>query len=370
MRSEFIPSGRRSPGVYIGFDSDHANPRPRLVQTIQEPINPPEYIGVNWNGNLLMSDDLISWEESFTNWTARDAAFGNGVYVIVGFGGRCAVSSDRITWSEYIVGESDRLFRLEFYSGYFYAVDAFEQDPKNTLNIYRSSDGKEWSLWSSISSVNYFYFNDILFTDTNCFVTTIIWGGSGLEDGIFISNNNGESWSLKKYNNLYYAGKFNLMSNKDGSKIFTNLILPTDSTPVLRVSSDNFNTLEICYSAPPGDNISRLFSYYTPRCHAHNGHLLWSRKYYVTDNSMKNDIIKSVDDGITWNSYATGLIPYGPYCLTFDGERYIVTGRAVGTENQAVLAVSNDGETWTKLSPLKGYGGSYAQLYNIIRGNI
>jgi len=101
------------------------------------------YFLVNGNESEFRAQALVSWDT--TNWIRTDlgndiiegVAFGNGIFVAVGYGSGAYISTDGTNWTNASLGTSDSVFGVAFGNDRFVAVGGGG-------NILSSADGVTW----------------------------------------------------------------------------------------------------------------------------------------------------------------------------------------------------------------------------------
>src|ERR1051325_9855974 len=99
------------------------------------------YVAVGKCETILTSPDGYDWQVRTTNTAGLplfDIAYGNGVYVAVGYNSAALWSKDLKIWSAVEFPPGYSLLNVEFGNGVFIAV-------ANSGKIYRSADGRVWT---------------------------------------------------------------------------------------------------------------------------------------------------------------------------------------------------------------------------------
>ncbi len=291
------------------------------------------YLNGNWiamggsgsGTNLLTSSDGITWTAR-TAGTAifNYAAFGAGVYVVVGASGAVFSSPDLVTWTSRSAG-AQTFNDVIFANSVFVAVGA-----NNAL--YSSADGTTWTLRTVAGNFNRIIYANSLF----------VVGGNELltpANGVILTSTDGITWSIR-VSGSGGGGSQDIIWN--GS-----LFVAVGATGSIRTSTDGITWT----TRSPGDTSILLTA------------VSWSGTRFVATN-FNNGVAWVSTDGITWSRSATayaGVIVFSGYL----GGRFVAVGA-----NQ--IQTSTDGLDWdnadqvqyvpTALNRTYQYGGKYYAL--------
>ena len=100
-----------------------------------------KYLALGDSATILSSADGLDWQIRHTSPTSGwlfDAAYGNGMYVAVGYNSIAYYSKDLKTWSPLTFTAGYSLLNVEFGNGFFLAV-------ANIGKAYKSLDGRVWN---------------------------------------------------------------------------------------------------------------------------------------------------------------------------------------------------------------------------------
>lgn len=136
------------------------------------------------NCYIRHSTNLTSWAfTSVPSFSAKDIAFGNGIFVIVGFSGKVYTSTDAITWTSRTSGTTGALQRVVFGNGAFIAIAV------DGSVMIRSIDGINWTIVSAGFTPNQY--------KTLCFGNKFIMYVSSTQMAV---SSDGATWSLLSHN--------------------------------------------------------------------------------------------------------------------------------------------------------------------------
>jgi hypothetical protein len=107
------------------------------------------FVAVGYNGTVLTSPDGITWTSRTSGITGglTGVAFGNGMFVAVGFGGSLTTSPDGITWTLRISSDSGNAYYTDYANGLFIRL-------RSLGYILTSPDGVTWTSRTSGTSRN------------------------------------------------------------------------------------------------------------------------------------------------------------------------------------------------------------------------
>jgi hypothetical protein len=279
------------------------------------------FVAVGWDGAIFKSSDGGTWSECASN-TKTDlsaVAFGNNRFVVVGWDGVILSSPDGVTWSKKNSKTTDNIWDLTFGGGLFVAVGfCFPQSIDDYHPVLTSTDGE---LWTNRSSG---------VVGTN--IEHVTYGGGRFyaQGQIpLITSTDGITWSI---DSLGWQLSLSQMTYGNGRWVALS-------------SSESFAPSRICIKA--GDSAwakdsstsvpwNELFGFA-------NDHFIAIGSESYTLEGYTDRMWTSID-GITWTKQTagTGIKGYGSTNAMAYGNGTFVL---VGTNGFA--AASSDGITWT-----------------------
>lgn len=282
------------------------------TSTIGQVTDKVAYLNGNWiamggNGsgtNLLTSSDGSTWTAR-TAGTAifNYAAYGAGVYVVVGASGAVYSSPDLVTWTSRSAG-SNTFNDVIFANGVFVAVGA-------SNSVYSSADGITWTLRTATGVFNRVVYENSLF---------VAVGGTALNNNsVIYTSPDGATWTARTGNvalpllNIAWNGSLFVAVGQSGA---------------ITSSSDGLTWT----ARTPGDTAVALNS------------ISWDGTRFVVTNTTSG-VAWTSTDGITWTRSATayaGAILYSGYL----GGKFIAVGA-----NQ--IQYSTDGLNWKNADPVQ-----------------
>jgi hypothetical protein len=302
------------------------------VSALNDSFDKVAYLNGNWivMGGSGSAENLLTSPDGIT-WTARTAgtaifnyaAYGAGVYVVVGNGGAVFSSPDLVTWTSQSAGATT-YNDVIFANGIFVAVGS---------NIIRSStDGITWTQRSTLAN-----FNRVIYANS----VFVVGGFDSLTpaNGVIVTSTDGITWSTR-------------VSGSGGGGVFDitwngSLFVTAGSTGSIRTSPDGTTWT----TRSPGDTSIFLNA------------VSWSGTRFVVTNT-NNGVAWVSTDGITWSrsapAYAGGIL-YSGYL----GGRFVAAGAGQ-------IQTSTDGLNWvncdhvqyvpTALNRTYKYGSMYYAL--------
>lgn len=268
--------------------------------------------------------DQVTQTSSFGASGINGIAFGNGVFVAVGIGGKIATSSDRVTWTQRTNTFGGAIQDVTFGLGVFVAV-GFPNDIKTSV------DGIVW-----VDQVSNFTGGDIkgVTFDRGLFVA-----GCGSADHV-VTSVDGATWvprtlgSTLSFNNISGGGGVFLLSGASGN----------------------------IYSSP--DGIA-----WTPRV-SNTSVSLFSAWFGGGMHLVGGDtgFLSSSPDGITWTTQSHSLGAGDIVGIGYISNTYIIANQS------GDIAISSDGSTWTEISPtnattsIKGFASDSSEAVHVGSG--
>ena len=229
------------------------------------------------------STDGINWTESTIGSTNRDwksVCYGNGMFVAAAdFSRYYAYSTDGINWTEGIFSDNTLSLNLCYGNGKFVAISAINNVANNSISVYNSTDGINWSSATDISELSY----DVLELITESFVIGDITDvclcyGNGKYVGItnlysiVMYSTDGLTWTVgtisgtsRNWNSVCYGnGKFVAVArNSNYFAYSTDGINWTEGT----ISDSTRSWQSVCYGngkfVAVSSNYSNYFAYST-----------------------------------------------------------------------------------------------------------
>jgi hypothetical protein len=243
------------------------------------------------------------------------AANSQGRFVAVGDGGTATTTTDGISWAALVLGTNKNMHGIECNAGTFIAVG-------DAGTILRSTDGQVWTERSApMGTVNLY---DVACSGSRWLAV----GANGNAGAIFVSDDDGMTWSMVVENPGTYAnlcvefGDCWMVGGNQGQVL--------TSATGLSFTSRAFGT------AGPVSDIAYF-----------NG--TWCA---VTGG----DIRRSTDSGINWMVAASALsTSYALRCIDVSEGRWIAGG------DRALLFMSDDTNAWTK----PAFTGSTNDIYDV-----
>ena len=275
------------------------------------------------NGNWLVMGNSGSGLNLFTSpdgttWTARTAgtaiynyaAYGAGVYVVVGASGAVYSSPDLVTWTSRSAG-AQTFNDVIFANSVFVAVG-------NSNAVYSSADGITWTLRTATGTFYRVIYANSLF---------VAVGASG----VIYTSSDGATWTSRT------SG---VASNLNDVTWNGSLFVAVGASGVITSSSDGLTWT----ARTPGDTGVTLLS------------VSWSGTRFVATNST-NGVAFVSTDGITWSRSATayaGAILYSGYL----GGRFVAVGA-----NQ--IQYSTDGLDWDNADNVQYVPTALSRTYKL-----
>ncbi|SDW71971.1 immunoglobulin-like domain-containing protein [Paenibacillus sp. CF384] len=310
------------------------------------------YVAVGYYGKILTSANGLDWQiaadKTRLDITYTGVAFGNNVFVAVGYDGTVMTSSDGAVWTQRDSTVTSRIAKVAFVplTNQFYAVTSGG-------TLLSSLDGVTWTSSSVETS------NDL--TSIAASASTIVIGDSG---GYIHTSTNGTSWSHKKLDNSFFINSVLCLNDRfyvndplGGTYTFIN---PSDAdswsnlgTPIGSASFQVFGGLY------DGDTYY-LFGYdgesYGGVFTSSNGTAFTKEAVKTTTMTAQNGFyangvyMQLGNDGIvvktkvtTWD-YAYGGVVSG---VQYNGTHYIAVGKH---GNDGFIKYSTDYVNWTSVA--------------------
>lgn len=183
--------------------------------------------------HLLSSSDGKSWTQRLVG-EFNSFAYGNGVYVAVGNGGKAATSTNGTSWTDrgVVIGSSSfSAFQVFFVSGLFLAV-GYTTSGVGGARTYTSVDGVNWAFQHSFGTSRYY---GAVLADSTVIIflsssATKYGDGISFSDGVLV----GGATGLTVGNQLVF-------SYGNGILLGLYRLLDTTSGVVLGLSSNRWN---------------------------------------------------------------------------------------------------------------------------------
>jgi hypothetical protein len=266
------------------------------------------------NGAIPSSSNGTTWTPSTTVFSAtiNAAAYGAGVYVVVGGSGLCYSSTDLLTWTSRSAGATT-FTDIVFAASTFVAVNTGG-------GIYYSTDGITWTLASSTGVLQ---FNRVIYGNS-LFVV-------GNTNGGIYTSPDGITWTFRTSNitsitNIAWNGSQFIAVGGSGS-----------------VSSSPDGTT---WTARATDGSTPWYV------------IAWSGTRWIVGNSSNANVITSTD-GITWTRVSTAAPSGGIYTLIYAG------GKFVSAHTGSYVQTSTDGLTWTNADHVIYLPTSINKIYKL-----
>jgi hypothetical protein len=262
--------------------------------------NPPPFVAVGLNGNILTSLDGISWTER-TSGTSNDlvsVTYGNSNFVTVGSFGTILTSSDGTSWTERTSGTSEYLYGVTYGEGLFVTVGWGGI-------ILTSSDGTTWTSRTSGTSKN---LNGVTFGNN----TFMIVG----HHGTILSSSDGTTWTTRNtQNNVYYYDitygnntfvlvGFNgkIVTSPDGTTWTSRTSGTSEELHAVTYGNSTFMTVSESVFSSSDNGTTWTSRYNDGRWVVHFG-VTYGNGLFVT---VGGSIFSSSDNGTTWTSRISG----------------------------------------------------------------
>ena len=301
------------------------------------------YVAVGKCETILTSPDGYDWQVRTTNTAGLplfDIAYGNGVYVAVGYNSAALWSKDLKIWSAVEFPPGYSLLNVEFGNGVFIAV-------ANSGKIYRSADGRVWtdSPWpESLRSSPSDYQAGLAFNN-GVFVFSAYGGTAVSSDAL--------NWTFTTkvgFKEIVAAGSGFIAStgdrvavSSDGAtwQTVVSLTLP-DSPSSLFNCAARFGDrwfaagyMGLLYTSTNGLDWSAVIN---PVDYSHP-HIAYANGRFIRYGAEAGQFISS--DGADWNFNASA-----PDLTTLVGGN----GVAVGITSENKAAISSDGTNWQEFA--------------------
>lgn len=276
------------------------------------------YIAMGGTGsatNLLTSPDGTTWTTR-TAGTAiyNAAAFGAGLYVVVGAAGAVFSSPDLVTWTS-------RTTTANVFNDIVFANSIFvATGTSNTF--YTSPDGVTWTVRAAPGSMNRIIYANSLF---------VAIGNSG----VIGTSTNGTTWTTRTSN---------VAQNLNDIVWNGSVFCAVGANGVITTSPDG-----ITWTAGTSNTTNALTS------------VSWDGTRFVVTNTTNSSVLVSTD-GIVWTTYPTQL-PNAFLYSTYAGGKFIAVG-------SAQIATSTNGINWTAADPVQfttaipGFSAAYTVTYS------
>ncbi|MHB8883287.1 MAG: WD40/YVTN/BNR-like repeat-containing protein [Thermodesulfovibrionales bacterium] len=276
---------------------------------------------------LSSADPLDNWHvraPSLTNNDLLSVAYGNGLFVAVGYGGTILTSPDGINWTNRTLPshtETPNLYGITYGDGMFVAVGYFQDDFGYGHGvILRSADGKAWTTQFSVPAG----------------LNSVTYG-----NGYFIAAGYGEIVSSQDGSNWRYkaieAG-IDYITFENGVFLALGYLLSPYADYYTGTSVDGINWDIHRGSSFRGITYGRgLFLAVEPV-----GCMIWCL-----------GIIASSPDMVQWTERVS--FPLSPTAITYGIGSFVAVG-ADENHRESPIAISSDGVTWKQISvPIVGF---------------
>ena len=363
------------------------------VSALNDNFDKVAYLNGNWivmggsgtGENLLTSPDGITWTARTAGTAIYNyAAYGAGVYVVVGASGAVYSSPDLVTWTSRSAG-ANTFNDVIFANGVFVAVG-------DSNSVYSSSDGITWTLRTATGSFSRIIYANGLFvvvggagaiftspdgitwtsrtSNTSRSLFDIVWngslfvavgGGGGTPSQDFVRSSDGVTWTLAF--KLFSSTALPLSVSWNGARfIVTNSVDGSITTSTDAVTWQKYGSAfsgAILYSAYLGGKMIAVRSgciqtsatgldwvnadnvQYVPT--ALNRTYKLGNKYYALSTTAG---FYQSNDGVTWSAARTAPL-HSFVGMAYNGSFWLaLTGAA--TNMPASVYKSTDGLTWTK----------------------
>lgn len=304
------------------------------------------YVVVGASGACFSSPDLITWTtRSAGAQTFNDVIFANSIFVAVGNAGACYSSTDGITWASRSAG-SAAFQRIIYANSLFVAVGA-------SGTVRTSPDGITWTAQTSGLSIqlNDIVWNGSLFCavgasggiatspngitwtnrtqiDTTFAMTSVSWTGTHFAatssaSGRVWRSTDGITWArtgANGINNIFYSAYL-------GGKIVAM------SSAAIQVSTDGSNWTDASQTQRIPTSMVRMYFY--------------GGKYFALTDAG----IYVSSDGLSFVSpFSLPRLPFRG--LAYDGAKFTAVISFTSSGYPVLFYTSTDGATWTKSSEI------------------
>ena len=295
------------------------------------------FVAVGYIGAIFVSSDGITWNESIsgTTSTIKAVAFGNNRFVAVDYDGGILWSSDGVTWSKQETYYFDDINDITFGDNLFVAVGRhFAMRADDYTPILTSPDGKEWTACSTgvIGYFNYVaYGNNRFYTSgLTAFLTStdgVTWtrDSVGMALKLFAMTYGNDRWVAIGDGSIYVS------TGDSGWTGYSETSVPFDDLYAFEFVNGQFMALS---------NESASLDGYTSR--------IWTST-----------------DGAAWTKQTAGpgILAYGvPYGIAYGNEKYVLVG------SNGMAASSDDCITWTTTTLLSANNVIAHRLSNSMSG--
>lgn len=267
------------------------------------------YVVVGQGGKIITSPDLVNWTSQTSGTTNEilDIAFGNGTFFAVGVGGYNRSSTDAVTWTARSASISDTIYRTKYINNTFFTCDALGRVGYSTDNCVT------WTL------------NQVHPSGT--LVLDFVWNGNGFttigSTQIATSATGTGNWTLR--NTITSGNQFTIATNPSTGTV---IIGGAISNLGLRSTDNGATWNPVFIPSVSGQGLANI--------------VYLGNKWIALGTSV---ITYSLDDGLTWqlvpHVQKMGLMPAFStlYKFASNGTK-LVTGQA------SVIYSSTNGITW------------------------
>ncbi|MDT0124525.1 S-layer homology domain-containing protein [Paenibacillus sp. RRE4] len=325
------------PGVFVPVNQASANGNMNLLSAVNNNLDRNlntvifangKYTAVGEKGNIIQSTSGLDWtrvntgaSNAKTSW--RSLVYANNMYVAVGVEtnasakARLITSSDGEHWTDRsAVIDGSILQKAVYIEGKFYVVGGkwHASDRNQDIGIiYSSSDGENWTLWSSMPKIwpsssttsTTFYLMDLAYISGRYVVGGNVFGG-------YAYSNNGISWT----------------NGFRGSNSLSSFSIYNEKLYMIENYHDGYSSSDgITFTADPSYNDTL-------------GTTLIGTTLYRFGKAGKLDT--SADNGVSWSSQPK-ITNIDIKSLASNG-----TGIALVTSAPNSLVVTADKSTWKK----------------------
>jgi hypothetical protein len=312
------------------------------------------YLAVGKQETIASSTDGVDWQIRNTNAAGLplfDIAYGNGVYVAVGYNSVALYSKDLKNWTPLDFPKGYSLVAIQFGNGVFVAV-------ANSGKIYRSVDGRIWNESAGPDGLlpDAANFGASLAFNNGIFVLNASYVVATSPDGAHWTNISGNSYRrIFAVGDRFFASAWPGLASSSNGVNWQTVISPPD-TPEMRFNcvgkfgdhwlAGGFGGL--LYTSSNGvdwEAVSKPIDY-------SHSHVAFANGRFIRYGADSGQFVSS--DGTNWN-----FNPDAPDLTTAAGGN----GMIVGITGANEAAVSTDGANWRRI-PLPAQATGPVQFGN------